>query len=219
MKNLLFLASVLFVSFVKAQLPVTDVNTNAQLFELNRKIEVLLKENTTTAVKSGMTEANTMNTKLLSQDNLDFIGKVEDTFWIVDESLKKGNEIKAILQAEKDILNQIMTLRREASSAGLSHNQVNAYYAMSRNLLTNTGKLVDMSMNILTDNVFKMEYNDRRKYLQEILGGLTEAKLALGRKLAEVQTQKIMKERERASKEEQKANAEKIKHLRSLRGK
>ena len=146
--------------------------------------------------------------------NLKFIGEIEDTYWKVSDYLKKGEEMRNILGMEEKILKQISELRKEVSSSGLSRSSIQDFYHLTHNILKNTGTLVDTSIDIVSDDKLRMTHEERRKQLQEILGGLRLTSNTLNDKIISVRQYRRLNEQSKKQKqmmEQQRKRMENIK--------
>ena len=88
---------------------------------------------------------------------------------IVDETLKTGMEINNILDRETRIVRKLKVIGNtvEKKKVGDRKFRENVLLEFS-NYLNITGSFVDLALNVLTDNVFRMDNSQRREYLNQI---------------------------------------------------
>lgn len=214
MKKIVCLIIFLIYPTIKAQMPVTDAAANAQLRELAISLETTNAQLEKMSGISTSTEGHASASKILDEKNLKFIGKIEDTYWKVSNYLKKGEEMRNILGMEEKILKQISELRKEVSSSGLSRSSIQDFYHLTHNILKNTGTLVDTSIDIVSDDKLRMTHEERRKQLQEILGGLRLTSNTLNDKIISVRQYRRLNEQSKKQKqmmEQQRKRMENIK--------
>lgn len=214
MKKIVCLIIFLIYPTLKAQMPVTDAAANAQLRELAISLETTNAQLEKMSGISTSTEGHASASKILDEKNLKFIGEIEDTYWKVSDYLKKGEEMRNILGMEEKILKQISELRKEVSSSGLSRSSIQDFYHLTHNILKNTGTLVDTSIDIVSDDKLRMTHEERRKQLQEILGGLRLTSNTLNDKIISVRQYRRLNEQSKKQKqmmEQQRKRMENIK--------
>ena len=214
MKKIVCLIIFLIYQTIKAQMPVTDAAANAQLRELAISLETTNAQLEKMSGISTSTEGHASASKILDEKNLKFIGEIEDTYWKVSDYLKKGEEMRNILGMEEKILKQISELRKEVSSSGLSRSSIQDFYHLTHNILKNTGTLVDTSIDIVSDDKLRMTHEERRKQLQEILGGLRLTSNTLNDKIISVRQYRRLNEQSKKQKqmmEQQRKRMENIK--------
>jgi len=214
MKKIVCLIIFLIYPTLKAQMPVTDAAANAQLRELAISLETTNAQLEKMSGISTSTEGHASASKILDEKNLKFIGEIEDTYWKVSDYLKKGEEMRNILGMEEKILKQISELRKEVSSSGLSRSSIQNFYHLTHNILKNTGTLVDTSIDIVSDDKLRMTHEERRKQLQEILGGLRLTSNTLNDKIISVRQYRRLNEQSKKQKqmmEQQRKRMENIK--------
>ena len=214
MKKIVCLIIFLIYPTLKAQMPVTDAAANAQLRELAISLETTNAQLEKMSGISTSTEGHASASKILDEKNLKFIGEIEDTYWKVSDYLKKGEEMRNILGMEEKILKQISELRKEVSSSGLSRASIQDFYHLTHNILKNTGTLVDTSIDIVSDDKLRMTHEERRKQLQEILGGLRLTSNTLNDKIISVRQYRRLNEQSKKQKqmmEQQRKRMENIK--------
>ena len=201
MKKIVCLIIFLIYPTLKAQMPVTDAAANAQLRELAISLETTNAQLEKMSGISTSTEGHASASKILDEKNLKFIGEIEDTYWKVSDYLKKGEEMRNILGMEEKILKQISELRKEVSSSGLSRSSIQDFYHLTHNILKNTGTLVDTSIDIVSDDKLRMTHEERRKQLQEILGGLRLTSNTLNDKIISVRQYRRLNEQSKKQKQ------------------
>lgn len=214
MKKIVCLIIFLIYPTLKAQMPVTDAAANAQLRELAISLETTNAQLEKMSSISTSTEGHASASKILDEKKLKFIGEIEDTYWKVSDYLKKGEEMRNILGMEEKILKQISELRKEVSSSGLSRSSIQDFYHLTHNILKNTGTLVDTSIDIVSDDKLRMTHEERRKQLQEILGGLRLTSNTLNDKIISVRQYRRLNEQSKKQKqmmEQQRKRMENIK--------
>lgn len=172
MKKINLLAA-LFMSFLGfAQLPVTDVATNANLGILNSQIATLNTALATLNATSTSTKLETVNNTKNTLESLGLSKEQEKLLWKIPQYLKTGSEIKGILKKEQNVISEIQKLNTVMNNSNIPSSVRSDTMIKVRSLLNSTRTLVDTALNILTDNSYRMETNARRQYLNEISSSL-----------------------------------------------
>lgn len=175
MKNLLLILTLSFSLTVNAQIAVTDFSANAQLNTIQANLAAM--SSSLSSLTAGMSTLNTTQsaTKLETVNNtkqtLDQLGiskAAENYLKEVPQYLKRGQEIKEILNKEQMVVKKIQNLTNVLNTNNLPQNVRNIILNNAGQLLGFTGNAVDMSLNVLTDNIFRMEAEQRRSFLKEI---------------------------------------------------
>lgn len=139
-----------------------------ELERLNAKLTALNK----TSVAN---ELNTLRQK-------EILSKAEDLLSKVDDYIKKGEEIKQIYKKEEEILLQLKEVQRLYSNGALSQIKGNASQ-VTRQVLSQTNQLLDLSSDIVSNSIFRMSSEERRNYLKEILADLTQTQSILNEQI------------------------------------
>lgn len=179
-KILLTLGSIFLWEIGYAQIPVTDAAANGQLGIINKQLIALNKIIAATKKTGYMNKVENYKQRILGENNLDFIHKVEDYMWQADEYLKKGQEIKMIYDKEEDILKKLNQLKRSTSRYGnLDGSTYSAFTSSIRGTLSKVGGMVDNAQAILGDENTRMSTEGRREILKETLAELVAIEASL----------------------------------------
>lgn len=179
-KILLTLGSIFLWEIGYAQIPVTDAAANSQLGVINKQLIALNKVIAATKKTGYMNKVENYKQRILGENNLDFIHKVEDYMWKADEFLKKGQEIKMIYDKEEDILKKLNQLKRSTSKYGnLDGRAYSAFTSSIRGTLSQVGGMVDNAQSILGDENTRMSTEGRREVLKETLAELVAIEASL----------------------------------------
>lgn len=145
-----------------AQFAVSDGAANAQLAALNAAVE------TSNGLLSELSAA-AAETKVATIASKGYMEAVQTALLIVDEALKTGMEINNILDRESRIVRKLKSIGNtvERKKIGNRKFRENVLLEFS-NYLNITGSFVDLALNVLTDNVFRMDNSQRREYLNQI---------------------------------------------------
>lgn len=164
MKKIVFitLALVGLAFKANAQFAVSDGAANAQLAALNTTMKT---SNGFLAKLSAAAAA----TKVAATASESYIKAAQMALLIVDETLKTGMEINNILDRETRIVRKLKVIGNtvEKKKVGDRKFRENVLLEFS-NYLNITGSFVDLALNVLTDNVFRMDNSQRREYLNQI---------------------------------------------------
>lgn len=163
---LLLIISLFYSVNINAQMAVVDGGVNAQLIILNKSIG---------ALEMQMSKLNASATKSnIAEDALRYLEENKEEILLkVADYLKTGVEFTSILDREARIITKIKALNQVIAKTKTSNKKIKEQWRSDvKNCLTTTGSLVDLSINLLTDGVYRMDVESRRNYLKEIDGKL-----------------------------------------------
>ncbi len=165
MKKGILILGIIFLANIKAfgQDFISGAAIAKELAVLNGQVKILNET-------SASNKFENLSSKVINKDNLEFVEKVEETYWKVDGYLKRGEEIRNVLNREKEILNKLKDLR--SVSGKLSFNNRNEVINATKGVLQTVGNLVDTAIGLVSDNQYRMTTEERRSYLKEIDSGL-----------------------------------------------
>lgn len=146
-----------------------------ELKELNKKMEKL---NST----SWDYKIDNYETRMLHTEANRLNEEIEKSYWIVDNYVKRGVEMKNIISLEKDIIKKLRELRNIANN--LNYRERSSILSSTNNTLNTVGNYVDTAVGIATDNQYRMSNEERRKYLQEIESSLSGISSELNAKIS-----------------------------------
>ncbi len=158
----------LFFNLSYSQMAVVDAGSNMQLNNLNVQLQALNQNIMKLNATSDASKLETTITKELTNDQLSLEKLTEKALWEVPAYLKKGEKIKSILNKEQKVISGVQSLGNYLNSNNIPNSIRNSVMKQAYSYLNSTGSLVDSSLNILTDNFFRMEIGDRKNYLDEI---------------------------------------------------
>lgn len=147
---------------VNAQWAVTDASVAAQLALLNQSVErsnvVLTKMSATAAA-----------TKISTGASEGYMKAAQMALMVVDKALKIGMEINNILDRETRIVRKLKHIGNMVDRKKMGDRKFRRHTMEEFNRYLNiTGSFVDLALSVLTDDLFKMETEQRREYLKEI---------------------------------------------------
>lgn len=147
---------------VNAQWAVTDASVTAQLALLNQAVErsnvVLTKLSTTAAA-----------TKISTGASEGYMKAAQMALMVVDKALKSGMEISTILDRETRIVRKLKNIGNMVDRKRIGDRKFRrSVMEEFSHYLNITGSFVDLALSVLTDDLFKMETEQRREYLKEI---------------------------------------------------
>lgn len=170
--NFLLIITMFISNIVFAQMAVVDATSNLQLSNLNAQLQVLNQNLSKLNYSSEANKVESTLTKELTSNQLDLQRLAEKTLWEVPAYLKKGEKINSILNKEQKILSMVQGLNNYMNSNNLPNDVRNSIMKKAYSYLNSTGSLVDNSLNLLTDNQFRMDIKERQNFLDEIDNGL-----------------------------------------------
>ncbi len=160
---LCFLANLSF-----SQMAVVDAGSNMQLNNLNVQLQALNQNLMKLNATSDASKVENTITKELTNDQLNLEKLAEKALWEVPVYLKKGEKIKTILSKEQKIISTVQNLGNYINTNNIPNDVRNSIMKQAYSYLASTGSLVDNSLNLLTDNFFRMDVEQRKDYLDEI---------------------------------------------------
>jgi oligoendopeptidase F len=187
MKNTIIFLLMLWFPAAKAQMAVADAGTNGQLKNLNRQIIDL-----NSSLKR--LNATAFETQKANETELALEKFRDEILYRVDSYLKKGQEINSILDKETQIVTQYKNLSSYLSQNATSSMRQNVMDSAT-GILKNTGSLVDMALSVLTDDIYRMDTEQRRSYLKEIDGNLSSLKSLMNDLIIRSESSVLLKKR------------------------
>ena len=160
---LCFLANLSF-----SQMAVVDAGSNMQLNNLNVQLQALNQNLMKLNATSDASKVENTITKELTNDQLNLEKLAEKALWEVPAYLKKGEKIKSILSKEQKVISTVQNLGNYINTNNIPNDVRNSIMRQAYSYLASTGSLVDNSLNLLTDNFFRMDVEQRKDYLDEI---------------------------------------------------
>ncbi len=163
---IIFVLLTLVYSQGKAQLATVDAATNAQLIILNKSITAM------ELTLGKMTTAST-GTAASTAASEGYLHSVEQALVIVSNSLKTGIEFNNILNSEARIIKKVRDLNSFMVKNKISNKDTQRL--ISNNIascLKATSSLVDLAIDVLSDNIYRMDTEQRRSYLKDITSQL-----------------------------------------------
>lgn len=160
---LCFLANLSF-----SQMAVVDAGSNMQLNNLNVQLQALNQNLMKLNATSDASKVENTITKELTNDQLNLEKLAEKALWEVPAYLKKGEKIKSILSKEQKVISTVQNLGNYINTNNIPNEVRNSIMKQAYSYLASTGSLVDNSLNLLTDNFFRMDVEQRKDYLDEI---------------------------------------------------
>lgn len=187
MKNLILISTLLISFTFKAQMAVVDVGANSQLATIQSEIATMMStisavngQMTTLNTTQGATKAETIANTKQTLDQLGISKAAEDFLKKVPMYLKQGNEIKQILSKEQVVVRKIQNLNNLFNANNIPQSTRNLLLNSATGLLNASGDAVDLGLNLLTDDMFRMETENRREYLKEISAQMDSIISAIG---------------------------------------
>lgn len=168
MKKIILLLVILINGFAYCQIPVTDAAANANLVYLNTQIATLNSNLATLNSTASSQKVEAVNTQKNTLDQLGLSKDQENLLFKVPGYLKQGMEIKNILKKESQVIQSISQINSSLNNTGISGEERSNIMSQAYTLLQSTGQIVDMAVNILSDNSYRMETGERRNYLKDI---------------------------------------------------
>jgi hypothetical protein len=127
---------------------------------------------------------NLEESKKLQEEMRDRQKREEDALMQVPMHIKNGNQINTILDKEAIILSMVNKLKNLSNNSSLSNININNIITPILNLMTTK---VDGALKIVTDNVYRMTGDERKKYLEEITNHLTKTEVDLQNKISDME--------------------------------
>lgn len=166
-KIVIFVLLTLVYSQGKAQLATVDAATNAQLIILNKSITAM------ELTLGKMTTAST-GTAASTAASEGYLHSVEQALVIVSNSLKTGIEFNNILNSEARIIKKVRDLNSFMIKNKISNKDTQRQVSDNiSSCLKATSSLVDLAIDVLSDNVYRMDTEQRRSYLKDITSQLS----------------------------------------------
>ena len=147
---------------------VVDAGSNMQLNNLNVQLQALNQNLMKLNATSDASKVENTITKELTNDQLNLEKLAEKALWEVPAYLKKGEKIKSILSKEQKVISTVQNLGNYINTNNIPNDVRNSIMRQAYSYLASTGSLVDNSLNLLTDNFFRMDVEQRKDYLDEI---------------------------------------------------
>lgn len=182
-KLILCISLILFTYNVKGQMAVVDAASAAQLATLNTTLQSV---NASTLQQ----QASSASIDLLTSQGFDIAKIAEDALWYVSSYLKTGQEINSILKQEETLIKNIQKLR----TVSVSFSNQGSVSNITGQYLNTAGNLVDLALQLLTDEKYRMDDNARRQYLGEISSKLTYLNSQLTRSISTFNNLKIQRQ-------------------------
>ncbi len=165
---IIFVLLTLVYSQGKAQFATADAAVNAQLVILNKGIATMQA----TLTKMAASSAGTATATTASEG---YMQVVEKALVIVSEALKTGMEFNAILDSEARVIKKIRDLNSFMIKNKISNRDTQRQISDNiASCLKATSSLVDLAIDVLSDNVYRMDTEQRRSYLTDIISQLSQ---------------------------------------------
>jgi|GEM_PF-4244143 len=184
--NKLIITTILILCFCNSKAQFVDPGTQTQLTKLNISMDALLTsiaDNVKTNIKN-----KTINesSNLFTKENLEFVKNIEKNLRKACSFIKKGRELKDIIDINIRIVEKIKELNGKFNTPYTTDLR-NDYMNKAYKTLGNVGELVSNAKDLLVENTVRMTTEGRIEYLKGIRSDISDHERNINRMLMNVE--------------------------------